>query len=120
PLSSRGSAWIDDERTALHPELERFKGATAHDDPEPAAPDAGPEAPRRVRPAESRSWRVDQLQVPVRQVLGSRTSDRSGSCRFAPLANWLAMEHKELAQARRMAIDVARRIVDGRCSPYEG
>jgi hypothetical protein len=39
---------------------------------------------------------------------------------FAPLANWLAMENKELARARRLAIDVARRIVDGRCSPYEG
>lgn len=30
------------------------------------------------------------------------------------------MDHKELARARRLAIDVARRIVDGRCSPYEG
>ena len=30
------------------------------------------------------------------------------------------MDRKELARARRSAIDVARRIVDGRCSPYEG
>jgi len=30
------------------------------------------------------------------------------------------MDHKELARARGLAIDVARRIVDGRCSPDEG
>ena len=30
------------------------------------------------------------------------------------------MDRKELARARKLAIDVARRIVDGRCSPIEG
>jgi hypothetical protein len=39
---------------------------------------------------------------------------------FHPLANWSVVDKKELKRARAVAIDVARRIVDGRCSPYEG
>jgi hypothetical protein len=39
---------------------------------------------------------------------------------FHPLANWSVVDEKELKRARGVAIDVARRIVDGRCSPYEG
>ena len=32
----------------------------------------------------------------------------------------MVVDEKELKRARAVAIDVARRIVDGRCSPYEG